>query len=88
MKSSIRNDYPIECLFDFAPDNILIPLDWSPEQAENITAIIQLIDDKIWSIYGDLIIAQYRENCLIEQNERLCAEVQALPNGLDDDIPF
>ena len=88
MKYSKPKDYPIECIFDLSPDNIIIPLDWTPEQAEKITSIIQLIDEKIWSIYADLIIAKYRENCLIDQNERLCAEVEALRNCLDEDIPF
>lgn len=89
MKYPKRKDYPIECIFDFSPGNIVIPLDWTPEQAEKITSVIQFIDNRIWSIYGNLIIAKYREDCLTEQNERLSAEVEALRNSLDDDdIPF
>jgi hypothetical protein len=88
MKCPKRKDYPIECIFDFSPRNIVIPLDWTPAQAHNITSTIQFIDERIWSIYGELIIAQYRENCLIDRHEQLCAEVEALRNSLNDDIPF
>lgn len=89
MKSPKRKDYPIECILDFSPRNIVIPLDWTPEKAQKITSIIQLIDERIWSIYGELIIAQYRENCLIDPHEQLCAEVEARPDRCcDDDIPF
>jgi hypothetical protein len=88
MKSPKRKDYPIEYIFDFSPRNIVIPLDWTPEQAEKITSTIQLIDERIWSIYGEFIIAQYRENCLMDRHEQLCAEVEALRNRINDDIPF
>lgn len=88
MKSTNRKDYPIECIFDLSPDNVAIPLDWTPEQAEMISVTIQFIDEKIWALYGDLIIAKHRENCLFDQHERLCAEVVSLRNCLDDDIPF
>lgn len=88
MRRPKRMDYPIECIFDFSPRNIVIPLDWTPTQAEKITSILQLIDEKIWSIYADLIIAKHRENCLIDQHERLSAEVDSQNDRFDDDIPF
>lgn len=87
MKCQKRNEYPIECLFEFSPNNIVIPLDWTPEQAENIVSTMQLIEEKIWSIHGDIIIARYRENCLIDQH--IEAEAQSQHVCLDeDDIPF
>ncbi len=88
MKRIKRKDYPIECIFDFSPRNIVIPLDWTPEQAEKITSIIQLIEEKIWGIYADQIIAIYRKDCLIDEHERLSAEVDALHDFFDEDIPF
>ena len=88
MKYPKRKDYPVECFFDFSPGNIIIPLDWTPEQAERITSILQLIDEKIWTIYADLILAKYRENCLIDEHERLSADVDSLHDRFDDDIPF
>ena len=88
MRYPKRKDYPVECIFDLSPGNIIIPLDWTPEQAEKITSILQLIDEKIWSIYADLIIAKYRENCLIDEHERLSADVDFQHDRFDEDIPF
>ena len=88
MKRPERKDYPIECIFDFSPGNIIIPLDWTPEQAEKITSILQLIDEKVWSIYADLIIAKYREDCLMDEHERLCAKAESMYHPLEEDFPF
>lgn len=88
MKCQKRKEYPIECFFDFSPGSVVIPLDWTPEQAEMITSIIQLIDEKIWSIYADLIIAKYREDCLIDEHERLDAQAEFQHDRFDEDIPF
>jgi len=88
MRYPIRKAYPIECIFDFSPGNIVIPLDWTPKQAEKIASILQLIDEKIWSIYADLIIAKYKEDCLIDEHERLEAQEVSLYDRFDEDIPF
>lgn len=88
MKCPKRKDYPIECIFDLSPNNTIIPLDWTPRQAEKIVSIIQLLEEKIWSIYADPIIATYLEDHLIDEYERQYAEAESLHDRFDDDIPF
>lgn len=88
MKRTKRKDYPIECIFDLSPDNIVIPPDWTPEQADRITSIVELVEEKIWDTYADIIIARHRENCLIDEHEALCAKFESEHGLADDDMPF
>jgi hypothetical protein len=89
MKCPKRRDYPIECIFDLSPGYIIIPLDWTPRQAERIVSIIQLLEEKIWSLYADPIISIYREDCLIDENERCQQDDASLHSCFgEDDIPF
>ena len=88
MKCPKRRDYPIECIFYLSPDNILIPLDWTPRQAEKMVSIMQLLEEKIWSMYADPIIAVYLEDRIIDDHERQDADPEIQQNHLEDDIPF
>jgi hypothetical protein len=84
MKRQKHHDYPIEVIFDWNPSHIIIPLDWTPAQAETAAAILNLIEEKIWTLFGDAIIE-------MEQRERVylsTVDDSALTNSLGDDIPF
>ncbi len=88
MKCQKRKPYPIECIFDLSPNNIIIPHDWTPRQAEKIVSIIQLLEEKIWSIYADPIIATYLEDHFIDEYERQFSESESQNDRFNDDIPF
>lgn len=83
-----RKDYPIECVFDLSTDDIVIPLDWTPRQAEKIISTIQLLEEKIWSLYADPIIAIHLEDNFVDEYERQYAEDECQRERFEDDIPF
>ena len=56
MSSRIQHDYPIETLFDWKPNQLEIPPDWTPLQADKMVTILGQIDERIWDLYGDDLV--------------------------------
>ena len=85
MTSRIQREYPIEILFDWKPERVVIPLDWTPEQADKIVTILGRIDERIWTLYSDDLVNLARYENLLENH--LEADLKASAN-IEDDIPF
>jgi hypothetical protein len=84
MKKRKHHDYPIEIIFDWNPMQIDIPLDWTPTKAEAVVAILGLLDERIWNLYGNEIVSMH-------QTERVyCKNVDPISTSLDEDdfLPF
>ena len=62
---------------------IVLPEDWSPEQALAAFELIDLIRDQLWNDYG--LAIQY---ALRSQQQHPDLDLRQLPLRLDDDLPF
>ncbi len=85
MTSRIKRDYSIEILFDWKPDLIAIPLDWTPEQAKEIVTILGCIDERIWTLYGDDLVNLARYENLQDDHPK---DDLYPSSNIGDDIPF
>jgi hypothetical protein len=62
---------------------IVLPEDWSPEQALAAFELIDLIRDQLWNDYGPAI-----QNALRSQQQHPDLDLRQLPLRLDDEPPF
>ena len=62
---------------------IVLPEDWSPEQALAAFELIDLIRDRLWNDYGLAI-----QHALRSQQQHPDLDLHQLPLRLDDDLPF
>ena len=64
---------------------IHLPLDWTPEQARAVIEIMGLLEEEIWSLYGDDIM-------YLIKSQRTASPPRIVIPGVDqnseDDIPF
>lgn len=82
-----QDDYSIEILFDWTKEQILIPLDWTPQQAEAAVSILENLEERILTLYGDDIIEMIKSRHFID----VCFTDDTDENDthlIEDDIPF
>lgn len=86
MSNRIHHDYyPIDILLDWTPDHIIVPIDWTPTQADKIVTILGRIEEQIWTIYGDDLVELARHEATIENQWKDELDAATI---IEDDIPF
>jgi len=85
MSARIDHDYPIEILFDCTPEQLDIPLDWTPLQADKIITTLGHIEERIWTLYGDDLVELARAQTYIGNPPD---DNPHSPYNPEDDIPF
>jgi hypothetical protein len=76
-----KPDYPIELFLHWRAQQIHIPLDWTPLQADTVITTLGQIEERIWILYGDDLINLAKAATYIRSPTDT-------DHDTDDDIPF